>query len=72
MENIKENCQSGCGTHRQGESCGGHNGTHECHHVGSGMGLCHAPLEDNREALLAQKARLEVKLAEVEKRLQAL
>lgn len=72
LENTKENCQGGCGTHQHGEGCTGHSQTHECQHTGGGKGLCRAPVEDTLEALLAQKARLEAKLTEVEKRLQAL
>lgn len=73
MEDMKANNHNGCGAHQHGEHCGSHSGEHACHQgQGGGMGLCHAPVADNREALLAQKARLEAKLAEVEKRLQSL
>ncbi|HNW85765.1 MAG TPA: hypothetical protein PLP25_09415 [Candidatus Limiplasma sp.] len=64
-----------CGEHARNGHCEGHGEGHECHHGeghGAGPGLCRMPPADSREALLAQKARLEEKLAEVEKRLQAL
>ena len=57
----------GCGQHHHGSGCTGHG----CGQ-GQGRGMCHKPMAEDRETLLAHKAHLEAKLAEVEKKLQAL